>query len=58
MFHDAFLLIDTVMDDVLGKWRAAGHEIRARPRQAITTLREGGDATTATAREMVQLGQA
>jgi hypothetical protein len=57
-FHDAHLLIDTVMDDVLDEWQAAGHEIRERARRAIATLGEGGDATAAAAREMVQLGQA
>jgi hypothetical protein len=57
-FHDAFLLIDTVMDDMLGEWESAGHEIRARARRAVATLSEGSDATAAAAREMVELGQA
>jgi hypothetical protein len=57
-FHDAFLLIDAVMDDVVGEWQAAGREIRKRALRAITTLGEGGDATAAAARELVQLGHA
>lgn len=57
-FHDAFLLIDTVMDDVVGEWEAAGHEIRERARRAIVKLGEGDDATVAAAREMVQLERA
>lgn len=57
-FHDAFLLIDAVRDDVLREWGMAGHEIRERARRAITALSEGDDATAAAAREMVRLGQA
>jgi hypothetical protein len=57
-FHDAFLLIDAVRDDVIREWRIAGHEIRERGRRAITALSDGGDATAAAAREMVRLGEA
>lgn len=56
-FHDAFLLIDAVQEDVVREWRTAGHEIRERARRAITTLGDGGDATAAAGREMVRLGQ-
>jgi hypothetical protein len=57
-FHDAFLLIDAVRDDLIREWRIAGHEIREHGRRAITALSDGGDATAAAAREMVRLGEA
>jgi hypothetical protein len=57
-FHDAYLLIDAVSDDVVREWRAAGHEVRQRVRAAITALGAGGEATVAAGGEMVRLGQA
>ncbi len=57
-FHDAFLLIDAVGDDVVREWRAAGHEVQQRARAAIIALAAGGEATIAAGGEMVRLGQA
>jgi hypothetical protein len=57
-FHDAFLLIDAVGDDVVREWRAAGHEVRQRGRAAVAALAAGGEATMAAGGEIVRLGQA
>jgi hypothetical protein len=57
-FHDVFLLIDEVAEDVLSGLRVAEYEVRVRSARAIDQLASGGDATVAAGRQMVRLGSA
>jgi len=55
-YHDAFLLINSVPDDVVAELGVAQYEVRRRAHHAIDALASGENATAAAARELVQLG--
>jgi hypothetical protein len=57
-YHDAFLLIDAVGQDVIADLRVAAYEVRQRSRLAVATLASGDEGMAAAAREMVSLGSA
>ena len=57
-FHDAFLLLDEVAEDVVAEFAEAEAEVRARVRRAIARLADDDDALGAAGRQMVRLGEA
>jgi hypothetical protein len=57
-FHDAYLLVQYTAAEVSVQLENASYEVRRRAESAIRQLSDGGDATAAAARQMVQLGQA
>jgi hypothetical protein len=54
-FHDAYLLISSLPEAVLGDMTVGGHELRTRAVDAIDQLAAGGNATQGAARQMVRL---
>lgn len=54
-FHDAFLLMDAVPDDIVAGLAVAEHEVRQRALRAAARLESGRDETEAAAREMLRL---
>lgn len=58
-FHDVYLLVDNVPDQVLISYASAGGGVRRGMREALTALGdEGGDSLRFAAEEMVALGEA
>lgn len=57
-YHDAFLLIDLVPEDIVAGGAIAEYEVRARISAAIDALQAGETATIAAARQMVLIGAA
>lgn len=54
-YHDAYLLVSAVPEDVATDLHVAEHEVRQRAADAIAQLAAGGDATIAAARQLVRL---
>jgi hypothetical protein len=57
-YHDAYLLLSGVIDELRADFERAEHEVRVRVIDAATQLMTGGVATIAAARQMVRLGEA
>jgi hypothetical protein len=57
-YHDAYLLIFSVPEDVAATMTTAEYDVTSRATNAIAQLASGGDATVAAARQLVALGGA
>jgi hypothetical protein len=57
-YHDVYLLLRHTADDLLSDLPHAGYEVRQRARRAVAALAEGGEATTAAARQVLGVGDA
>jgi hypothetical protein len=57
-YHDAYLLISAVPEEVVATMATAEYEVTTRANDAITQLASGGNATAAAGRQLVALGGA